>query len=58
MKLNFKKMKLNQVVLIIAIITVIAWMVMRSKGRVEYNMGDKDMTQEELDAVLKFIKSN
>lgn len=51
-------MKLNQVVLIIAIITVIAWMVMRSKGRVEYNMGDKDMTQEELDAVLKFIKSN
>lgn len=58
MKLNFKKMKLNQVVLIIAIITVIAWMVMRSRGRVEYNTGDKEMTQEELDVVMKLIKSN
>lgn len=41
MKLNFKKMKLNQVVLLISVIVVIAWMVMRSMGRVEYNEGEK-----------------
>lgn len=41
MKLNFKKMKLNQVVLLISVIVVIVWMVMRSRGRVEYNEGEK-----------------
>jgi hypothetical protein len=41
MKLNFKKMKMNQVVLLISVIVVIAWMVMRSRGRVEYNEGEK-----------------
>lgn len=41
MKLNFKKMKLNQVVLLISVIVVVAWMVMRSRGRVEYNEGEK-----------------
>jgi hypothetical protein len=41
MKLNFKKMKMNQVVLLISVIIVIAWMVMRSRGRVEYNEGEK-----------------
>jgi flagellar biogenesis protein FliO len=56
MKLNIKKMKLNQVVLIIALIVVITWMVMRSKGRVEYNEGEKQMTQEELDTIMKFVK--
>lgn len=56
MKLNIKKMKLNQVVLIIALIVVITWMVMRYKGRVEYNEGEKQMTQEELDTIMKFVK--
>jgi len=56
MKLNIKKMKLNQVVLIIALIVVITWMVMRSKGRIEYNEGEKQMTQEELDTIMKFVK--
>lgn len=41
MKLNFKKMKMNQVVLLISVIIVIVWMVMRSRGRVEYNEGEK-----------------
>lgn len=41
MKLNFKKMKMNQVVLLISVIIVIAWMVMRSRVRVEYNEGEK-----------------
>jgi hypothetical protein len=41
MKLNFKKMKMNQVVLLISVIVVIVWMVMRSRGRVEYNEGEK-----------------
>jgi hypothetical protein len=41
MKLNFKKMKMNQVVLLISVIVVITWMVMRSRGRVEYNEGEK-----------------
>jgi len=49
-------MKLNQVVLIIALIVVITWMVMRSKGRIEYNEGEKQMTQEELDTIMKFVK--
>jgi hypothetical protein len=56
MKLNLKKMKTNQVILTIAVIVVIVWMIMRSKGRVEYNEGEKQMTQEELDTIMKFVK--
>jgi hypothetical protein len=54
-----KKMKANQVVLVIAVIVVIVWMLMRSKGRVEYNEGEEGepkMTQEEIDVLMKFIK--
>jgi len=29
---------------------------MRSKGRIEYNEGEKQMTQEELDTIMKFVK--
>ena len=56
MKLNLKKMKTNQVILTIAVIVVIVWMIKRSKGRVEYNEGEKQMTQEELDTIMKFVK--
>lgn len=40
MKLNLKKMKTNQVVILISLIVVITWMVMRSK-RSEHNEGEK-----------------
>src|SRR6056300_1809312 len=39
MKLNLKKIKLNQVLLIVAIVIVAGWMVMRSR-RVEKMEGD------------------
>jgi len=39
MKLNLKKIKLNQVLLIVAIVIVTGWMVMRSR-RVEKMEGD------------------
>jgi hypothetical protein len=39
MKFNLRKMKLNQVLLIVAILVVIGWMVMRSR-RVEKMEGD------------------
>jgi hypothetical protein len=35
MKLNFKKIRLNQLVLFIAIIIVIVWIVRKSRSRVE-----------------------
>ena len=31
MKLNFKKMKLNQVILIVAILVIVAWNIMKSR---------------------------
>jgi len=34
MKLNFKKIKLNQVVLVVAIVVIVGWLLMRSR-RVE-----------------------
>jgi len=39
MKLNFKKIKLNQVVLVVAIIVIAGWLLMRSR-RVENMEGD------------------
>jgi Tfp pilus assembly protein PilO len=39
MKLNFKKLKLNQMILIVAIITVVGWMLMKS-SRIEKLEGD------------------
>lgn len=67
--MNFKKLKMNQILLFVAIIAVIVWMYKRSGGRIEYNEGvegddetikkdisDGKMTQEELDTLLKFIK--
>lgn len=33
MKLNFKKMKLNQVILIVAILVIVAWNIMKSRRR-------------------------
>lgn len=61
MKLNLKKMELNQAILIIAITAVVIWMIVRYKGRIEYNEGvrvetEKKLTQAEVDAVMKFIK--
>jgi len=54
-------MELNQAILIIAITAVVIWMIMRYKGRIEYNEGvrvesEKKLTQAEVDAVMKFIK--
>ena len=31
MKLNFKKMKLNQVILVVAILVIVAWNIMKSR---------------------------
>ena len=39
MKLNLKKLKLNQVILIVSILVIVAWLVMRSR-RVEKLEGD------------------
>ena len=39
MKLNFKKIKLNQVVLVVAIVVIMGWLLMRSR-RVENMEGD------------------
>lgn len=39
MKLNFKKIKLNQVVLVVAIVVIVGWLLMRSR-RVENMEGD------------------
>ena len=33
MKLNFKKMKLNQVILVVAILVILAWNIMKSRRR-------------------------
>lgn len=41
MKFNFKKMKINQVALLLAVIVIIGWLLMRSGVRVEFNEGVK-----------------
>jgi hypothetical protein len=65
MKINFKKVNLNQVILIISIAIVSMWLVNRAKEKyeegqigpaIEETAKAKKMTQAELDAVLKFIK--
>ena len=69
MKINFKKIKVNQILLIISIVIVSIWLVNRAKekyeeGQIGPAIGPaiqetakaKKMTQAELDAVLKFIK--
>ena len=70
MKFNFKKMKLNQVLLIISIIIVSLWLINRARekyeeGQVGPSVGPsevkeaaekKQLSQAELDAVLKFIR--
>ncbi|ALI95169.1 hypothetical protein AP053_gp058 [Ostreococcus mediterraneus virus 1] len=69
MKINFKKIKMNQVLLIISIIIVSLWLINRAREKydegqigpaigpaIEETAKAKKMTQAELDAVLKFIK--
>jgi hypothetical protein len=69
MKINFKKIKMNQVLLIISIVIVSIWLVNRAREQyeegqigpaigptIEETAKAKKMTQAELDAVLKFIK--
>ena len=70
MKVNLRKIKLNQILLILSILIVSLWLINLAKekyeeGSVGHSVGpteDKDvaeqkkMTQAELDAVLKFIK--
>jgi len=69
MKINFNKIKMNQVLLIISIVIVSIWLVNRAKEKyeegqigpaigpaIEETAKAKKMTQAELDAVLKFIK--
>jgi len=69
MKINFKKIKVNQILLIISIVIVSIWLVNRAKEKyeegqigpaigpaIEETAKAKKMTQAELDAVLKFIK--
>jgi len=41
MKLNLKKIKMNQIVLVLALILVVVWMVRRVRVRVELNEGEK-----------------
>ena len=69
MKINFKKIKVNQILLIISIVIVSIWLVNRAREKyeegqigpvigpaIEETAKAKKMTQAELDAVLKFIK--
>lgn len=58
MKLNFNKIKLNQIVLILALIVVTVWMVRRTRTRVELNEGEKSealMYAESTDEPNPFI---
>ena len=41
MKLNLKKMKMNQVVLVLALVLVTVWIVRRTQIRIELNEGAK-----------------
>jgi hypothetical protein len=69
MKVNFRKLKLNQVLLGISVVVIIVWLFRIAKEKyeemeeaeqigpsVEKAAKSKQMTQAELDAVLKFIK--
>jgi len=70
MKVNLRKIKLNQILLILSILIVSLWLINLAKekyeeGSVGPSIGptevkdvaeQKKMTQAELDAVLKFIK--
>ena len=58
MKLNFNKIKLNQIVLVLALIVVTVWMVRRTRARVELNEGEKSealMYAESTDEPNPFI---
>ena len=41
MKLNFNKIKLNQIVLVLALVLVTVWIVRRTQIRIELNEGAK-----------------
>lgn len=69
MKFNFRKIKLNHILLIVSILIVTLWLINLARekyeeGQVGPSIGPaieeaaekKQMTQAELDAVLKFIK--
>jgi hypothetical protein len=69
MKVNFKKLKLNQILLGISVVVILVWLFRIAKEKyeemeqaeqigpsVEKAAESKQMTQAELDAVLKFIK--
>ena len=58
MKLNFNKIKLNQIVLVLALVVVTVWMVRRTRARVELNEGEKSealMYAESTDEPNPFI---
>ena len=58
MKLNFNKIKLNQIVLVLALVVVTVWMVRRTRARVELNEGEKSealMYAESTDEPNTFI---
>ena len=58
MKLNFNKIKLNQIVLVVALVVVTVWMVRRTRARVELNEGEKSealMYAESTDEPNPFI---
>lgn len=70
MKFNFRKVKLNQFLLVVSILIVSLWLINRTRekyedGQVGPSVGPsevkeaaekKQLTQSELDAVLKFIR--
>jgi hypothetical protein len=70
MKFNFRKVKLNQILLIASIIIVSLWLINRARERYEEGQvgpsagpsevretaEKKQLSQAELDAVLKFIR--
>ena len=58
MKLNLKKMKMNQIVLVLALVLVTVWMVRRTQVRIELNEGAKSealMYAESTDEPNPFI---
>ena len=58
MKLNFNKIKLNQIVLVLALVLVTVWIVRRTHVRIELNEGAKSkalMYAESTDEPNPFI---
>ena len=58
MKLNFNKIKLNQIVLVLALVVVTVWIVRRTRVRIELNEGAKSdalMYAENTDEPNPFI---